>query len=283
MKKSILFFSIFFSTLFLIGCDEEKRFNGSPVGNLEIETLQGTITTPVTLALTDQLIPFTATLPRTFQDTVKVEATSISNSGRRIRAYVEILPNQLSGTGEIFAAGGALFNTTFDLSLTAIELNTVEKGKHYLMTSPVVPIQTGNTTIQDVDTNKLSVKLVWPNVSALNNLRFNIDKPGVLQDANVTSLPGSKTHFINVDNNGPNNNTSNSSAVGDYIFNISALTLITSPIDMPYRLVLVYPDGKEEVFDGVYPGLFVGAPLLPILKVKKETIDGKAVFSSMKL
>ncbi len=270
------------SLIFFIACDEGERFTGSPVGNLDIITLDATISSTSTLALTDQKIDFTVTLPRTFSDTVRVEASSISDSGRRTRGYVEILPNQLSGTGEINAAGGGTFNSTFDLFASAIELYTVEAGKHYLIKSNNVEIQTGNTTIQDANGSRLSVKLVWPNLSTSNNLRFNVDKP-TLPDANVTSLSGGKTHFINVDNAGPENTTTNSSAEGNYIFNISAIALTTSPIDMPYRLVLVYPDGKVDVFNGVYNGLTVGAPLLPVLQVNKTIVNGNAVFTATKL
>jgi hypothetical protein len=271
------------SLIFFIACDEGERFTGSPVGNLDIITLDATISSTSTLALTDQKIDFTVTLPRTFADTVRVEASSLSDSGRRTRGYVEIMPNQLTGTGEINAAGGGVFNSTFDLFVSAIELYTVEAGKHYLIKSNNIEIQTGNTTIQDANGARLSVKLVWPNFSTSNNLRFNVDKPEPLVDANVTSLSGGKTHFINIDNNGANNTTTNSSAEGEYVFKITALSLTTSPIDMPYRLVLVHPDGKTEVFNGVYPGLVVGAPLLPVLKVVKTGDKENAVFTATQL
>jgi hypothetical protein len=273
-----IFKIIYVSIVFLsIGCEEGERFSGSPVGTSEIITVDAIVAADVTSALTDQKVNFTVTLPRTFSDTVSVEATSISDSGRRTRAYAQILPNQLSGTGEINAAGGGIFDTTFDLYLTAIELFTVEKGKHYLIKSNNLEINTGNTTIQDVDTRRLSVKLVWPNFATNNNLRFNIDKP-TLGDANVTSLSGGKTHFFNVADS-PNNTTTNSAEVGDYTLNITAISLLTTPIDMPYRLVLVYPNGKVEVFNGVYPGLTVGSPLRAVLKINKSVVDGVVKFT----
>lgn len=283
MKKITKIFLFLSAIVFMVSCEQNERFTGSPVGNLEIVTIDANVSSTVSSALTDQKVDFTVTLPRTFADTVQVEATSISNSGRRTRAYVEVLPNQLTATGEINAAGGGIFNSTFDLFLSAIELYTVENGKHYLIKSNNLQIETGNTSIQDADGRRLSVKLVWPNFSTANNLRFNIDKPGALADANVNSISGGKTHVINIDNNGPNNSTSNSSAEGDYIFSISAISLTASPIDMPYRLVLVHPDGKVEVFNGVYPGLVVGAPLLPILRVNKTGNLADAVFTPTQL
>lgn len=281
MKKYFVFSFIFVFSLVFLSCEDNERFSGSPVGNQEIITLDAVVSTPATFALTNQEIDFTVTLPRTFADTVKVEATSISNSGRRTRAYVDVLPNQLTASGKINAAGGGIYNSSFNLFLSAIELFTVEQGKHYLIKSNSVQVNTGSTTIQDADGRRLSIKLVWENLSSSNNLRFNIVRPGA-SDANVTSLSGGKTHFINVDNSGTAS-TTNSYLEGEYVINITALSLTTSPIDMPYRLVLVHPNGKVEVFNGVYSGLVVGAPLLPILKVTKTGNLENAVFTATPL
>lgn len=281
MKKYFVFSFIFVFSLVFLSCEDNERFSGSPIGNQEIITLDAVVSTSATFALTNQEIDFTVTLPRTFADTVKVEATSISNSGRRTRAYVDVLPNQLTASGKINAAGGGIYNTSFNLFLSAIELFTVEQGKHYLIKSNSVQVNTGSTTIQDPDGRRLSIKLVWENLSSSNNLRFNIVRPGA-SDANVTSLSGGKTHYINVDNSGTAS-TNNSYLEGEYVINITALSLTTSPIDMPYRLVLVHPNGKVEVFNGVYSGLTVGAPLLPILKVTKTGNLENAVFTAAPL
>jgi hypothetical protein len=281
MKKYFVFSFIFLFSLVFFSCDENERFSGSPIGNQEIITLEAVVSTPATFALTNQEIDFTVTLPRIFADTVKVEATSISNSGRRTRAYVDVLPNQLTASGKINAAGGGIYNTSFNLFLSAIELFTVEQGKHYLIKSNSVQVDTGSTTIQDADGRRLSIKLVWENLSSSNNLRFNIVRPGA-SDANVTSLSAGKTHFINVDNSGTAS-TNNSYLEGEYVINITALSLTTSPIDMPYRLVLVHPEGKVEVFNGVYSGLVVGAPLLPVLKVTKTGNLENAEFTATPL
>jgi hypothetical protein len=45
-------------------------------------------------------------------------------------------------------------------------------------------------------------------------------------------------------------------------------------------MILVHPNGKLEVFEGVYEGLSSVSPLKPILKVTKEVIDGEVRYSA---
>ncbi len=282
MKNFKTIFSLLVAAIFAVSCSTDDKFSGSPEGNLDITTLVGIVSTPSISALTSQKIDFTATLPRTFTDTVTVEATTTAKSGGRTRAYVDILPGQLSATGQISAVGGAIFSTEFDLALTAINLKKVETGKHYLLTSNKIILKTGNSSIPDADPDKLIMRLVWPFPSATNKLKYNIDRPGIVPDANVLTLNSyGKVHYIN--NAGTTNSTNISSAEGDYIINISAEALTTSPIDMPYRMILVQPNGKVDVFEGVYTGLTVGAPLKPILKVNKTIVNGTAVFTATDL
>lgn len=279
-------------------CEKGSIYTGSPVDNtnLQIVTLVGDISTPVASALTDQKIPFSFDLKRTFADTVRVEATTLSNGGRRRKAFVEVLPGQQVGTGEILAAGGDIFNSTFSLALTAIELYTVEPGKHYLMASNVVNINTGNTSIPTDDSSRMQIKLAWPNASSTTNrLKLIIDRPGAVADA----VPGLTSTVIyhnitNVDAATPNT-PGTSNIAGEYILQISAIKLLSTPnsTNMPYRIVVNYPNGKVEVFEGVYNNLFADnpatttvneeSPLLPVLKITKTVTDGFVSFSAVKL
>ncbi len=281
MKNFIKIFSLLFTLSLFVSCNTDEKFSGSPEGNLEIITLKGTVTTHVTSALTSQKVPFTVTLPenKTFADTVTVEVSSTAKSGGRTRTSVDIMPGQSSATGEITAVGGSIFKTTFDLSLTAINLKTVEPGKHYLMTSDKVTIDTGNSSIPDSDSSRLIVRLLWPFPSATNKLKFVLDRPGTIADATVLTLNSyGKVHFLL--NNGTTNSANISTAEGDYIINITAEALTTSPVDLPYRLLLVHPDGKVEVFEGVYNALTTTSPLLPVLKINKTITNGVAVYTA---
>src|SRR6476620_3486470 len=173
----------------LVSCNEEDKYSGTPVGNQAIETIHATvelIDPSQTSYLTNQKIPFRVILPRTFADTVTVEATTLNKSGGRTRVSVDIMPGQTTSNAEniagkdpeIPAAGGAIFNTEMELFLSGIALKTVEPGKHYLLDSNRITLYTGNTTVPTDDINRLQIKFSWYNPSATrNNLRVFVDRP----------------------------------------------------------------------------------------------------------
>ncbi len=216
-NKSIYLLSLF--ALIFLSCSTDEKFSGSPVGNMQIETLTGTITTPAVNALTGQEIDFTASLPagKTFSDTVTVEVTTLRTDGGRIREYFDIMPGETSVTDKIEAVGGLVFNTTFERSMTAIELQTTEPGKHYLMTSNKVSVNTGSTGIPEVADDRLKVFLTWLNPKSNNKLRLSIDRP-TLADVVVTAFNGGREHVIR--NTGTTNSAALSSAIGEYVFSI---------------------------------------------------------------
>lgn len=284
MKINKIILSFLFLSTILFSCTKNEKFSGSPIGSLEVISLEGTVSTTAVAALTDQDIDFTATLPnnKVFADTVTIEASSIAKSGGRTKAYVDIMPGQSSATGKIKAVGGSIFSSSFDLTLTAINLQTVESGKHYLLGSNNVNIKTGNSTIPDVDPSRLIIKFAWLFPSTTNKLRLNIDRPGTIADANVFTLNSyGKIHYIK--NVGTTNNDNISTAEGDYVVNIAADgigSLINQPQDMPYRLILVHPDGKVQVFEGTYTGLTETSPLKAVLKINKTTTAGVVVYTA---
>jgi hypothetical protein len=268
-----------------VSCEDDKKFSGSPVDNLQIITLQGSISTPALSALTEQEIDVTASLPsnKTFNDTVTVEVSSIAKSGGRTIKAIDILPGQSSGTGKIEAVGGSIFNTTFDLKLTAIKLKTSESGKHYLITSPTVTLRTGNPTAPAANPEALIVRFVWPFPALKKNLRLFVDKPAPFADVNVNTLNSyGKQHTIN--NEGTANDLNVSSANGEYIFRtavVSPTSLEIQPVDVPYRMIVVFPNGDIKVFEGVYEGLTTTSPLRSILKVNKSTsVDGVVTYTA---
>jgi len=273
-------------------CEEGDVFTGTPLDdpNQQIVTLDAVVSTTTTVALTDQKIPFTVQLPMTFTDTVRVEATTLSDGGRRRRAYLEILPNTSTATGDILAAGGDIYSSKFTLALTAIEFYNGVPGIHYLLKSNVIQINTGSTVVPDNDLSRLQIKLAWPNASSTTNrLRLSIDRPDALTDA-VPNLTGSFiAHTIRIENavSSGSNTSANTTTIpggGDFILSINAILLVTSPFDMPYRLVINYPNDTVEVFEGVYNGLEVGSPLKPIAKISKIVAeDGSVSFTTTPL
>jgi hypothetical protein len=172
---------------------DEEKYSGTPVGNLELITLTGEVRTNVTSALTNQKIPFEIDLlGKTFADTVTVEATTLNLGGGRTRVSVDVMPGQTIATGEIPAAGGAIFNTTMELFLSGIALKRTEPGKHYLMKSNVISINTGSTSVPTDDNSRLQIRFAWYNPSTTrNNLKVFVDRPnGSAYQSAVNSASG---------------------------------------------------------------------------------------------
>lgn len=158
---------------------DEEKYSGTPVGNLELITLTGEVRTNVTAALSNQKIPFEIDLlGKTFADTVTVETTTLNLGGGRTRVSVDVMPGETTATGEIPAAGGAIFNTTMKLFLSGIALKRTEPGKHYLLKSNVVTINTGSTTVPSDDNTRLQIRFAWYNPATdRNNFRVFVDRP----------------------------------------------------------------------------------------------------------
>jgi hypothetical protein len=283
--KAILFMSLLAAAF--TSCEEDdEKFSGSPVGNNNIETLHAVLDTgddltDVDFALTDQEIDFKVTLPHTFSDTVNVEVTTISDSGRRVRESIEIKPDSIFKRGKIRAAGGAIFDTNFKMYVSGIALQTPEPfGTHYLMDSNEITIGTGSSVIPDQDLNRLKIKIVWPNVSASNSLQLVIGRPTLADVPQNQLAADGRQHLINVTNTSSTNSGAISTIPGEYTFKIKALALPAEPVDMPYRVIIVYPDGKSKVFSGVLNNLTVATPLTDVLKVTKNA-DGTFVLTDL--
>jgi hypothetical protein len=275
--------------LFLCSCSTDDRFSGSPVGNLEIVTLQGIISSPYTqadsIALPGQDFDFTAKLPEgvTFTDTVEVEVTTLRSDGRRTRKIFDILPGQTSVTDKIGAAGGLIYDTSMEMFISAINLQTVDAGKHYLIESNKLVIKTGNTSVPAAESDRLKVIFTWPNPRTQNKIGFFIDRPnppGIVDSVNSQFNSDANGKPYTILNSGGTASKIQSSDNGEYIFSIGGgegCTLLQEPIDMAYRFVIVFPDGKVKVIQGTYFGLtenILNSPLIPIFKINKEILAG---------
>jgi len=186
-NNKIIYFLLVLAGLFFASCEsDEVKYSGTPVGNQQIITLQGVITTPITDALPNQKVPFTVELPRAFKDTVNVEVTTLSLSGTRTRVSVEFLPNETVVTDDIPAVGGAIFNNTFEMYISGFNIRHTEPGIHYLIESNRITINTGNSAVPGDDSSKFQVSMFWPN-SAQNDFRIWVDKPN---GVSYESAPG---------------------------------------------------------------------------------------------
>jgi hypothetical protein len=294
-KISKILFLIAFVT-FVFSCSTDEKFSGSPVGNVEIVTLNATVATTTTNALGTQEVDVTITLPdnKTFVDTVSIEVTTLRQNGvGRTRGYIEIMPGENTATGKVEAVGGEFFTGTFSMFLTAINLQTVEVGRHYLITSNKIDINTGDTGLLTTQEDRLRIGVAWPNaisevvdgVLQKNTMKVSIDRPTLADIAIFNVSPGfGKLHAISVE--GTTNSPALSSAAGEYIFSVGGDgpgSLFEESQDFPYRLVIRFPDAEVKIFEGVYLGFNSSSPLVPVLKVVKTVVDGATTFTVERL
>jgi hypothetical protein len=293
MKKYTYIFLFSLIALTVISCTTDDKFSGSPVGNQEVVTLEGTISTSVENALIDQEVEFTASLPdgKVFNDTVTIEVTTLRTDGGRVRDYYDIMPGETSVTDKIKAVGGLVYDTTFTLSITAINLQTVEPGIHYLITSNKISINTGNTGIPTVADDRLKIRFTWENVRTNNKFRCWIRKPGTTADIDGNDFTeGSATssggidHVIKTVSSNNAGGASLSSREGEYIFRLASDQQLVSPENKKYRIILVYPNGDVTVYNGVFENLTLGSPeRKDVLKITKVGSGDNAVFTAEQL
>jgi len=271
MKNLKTLFFVGFLILAFCGCEsDDEKYNGSPVGKDEIITLDALLETSVTAVMSNQKIPFKVTLPKAFADTVSVEVSTTNKSGVSTRVSVDVMPGKLTPdtVQEVAAAGGAIYNSELEMSVTAILLNTVEPGKHYLMKSNVIKLATGNTPVPSSNNTRLQLRFAWPDAnSTLNNIRLNIRRPD-----GTSAAPPALDNASNGGSNGYRNfNILNDDTAipGEYIFSIVANRLVTTPFDLPYRFIVRFPDGSSKLIQNVYPGLTLLSPERAVLKVTK--------------
>lgn len=287
MKKYTYLFLFGLISLSIVSCSTDDKFTGSPVGNQEIVTLTGTISTTVENALTDQEVEFTASLPegKVFNDTVTVEITALRSDGGRVREYYDFMPGETSITEKIAAVGGLIYDTKFSLSMTAIKLQTEEPGIHYLMTSNQISINTGNNSIPETEDDRLIIRFVWESPSATNKFKCWIKKPGVANDIEGNNFTGTSIeHVIKTVSTTSNGNGSLSSKEGEYIFKLAADQQPVSPENKKYRIILVFPNGDVTVYNGVFENLTQGSlDKKDVLKITKVGSGNDAVFTSEQL
>ena len=282
--KNLYIMTLFFGIVIsILSCSTDEKFTGSPIDSgLNIITLEGIVSADVDESqtiLTGQKLDFTVMLPenKVFTDTVTVEVSSVAQSGVRTRAYVDVMPGESSASGEINAVGGSVFNTTFDMTITAIKLQTVEPGIHYLMKSNTRTFKTGNTGIPATDSNLLKIRVISELATTTNRFKLLIDRPGSGADGTGSFNNGVVSHNLQTGPSGTEN-SSQSFGQGEYTFSLAAQALPSASEDKEYRILIVFPNGDVKVYDGVYGGLTLLSPPKPVLKVTKTGTGLDAVF-----
>ncbi|MCZ8198102.1 MAG: hypothetical protein O9267_10880 [Flavobacterium sp.] len=289
--KKIFYFLAIFSTIFFYNCETNEKFTGSPVGNQEIITLDAIISSNVEFATSGQDVEFNFVLPRTFKDTATVEVTAVNSEGGRTRKKVDIMPGQVSPLPsevvKITSPGsGDMFFSQFEMSITAISLKHAEIGKHYLIKSNVLSIETGKAgSITATNAARLSVELVWPSYSGTNDVALKIQKPSGTVVEPTSQQSGGKLHSIRVSNTPilSDSDINNSNAEGEYVFSMTGRNLAISPQNMPYIVIVVFPNGDRKFYTGTYENLYVDAPLKNLIKVTKNPVGATEPFTVSEL
>ena len=283
------------SVLFSCGNDDNK-FTGSPIDTMAIETITGTVSTDTNFALLGQTINFTATLPQGFrdtvQDTVTVEASTLTLGGSLRRGTVDILPGHDSATGEItVGGGGGGFDLTFDLALTGIKLKKEVPGKHYLIKSNTITVASGNSSVPAENDSKLQIRVSWENLTNPNIIRAKVVRPsGIVTSLNPEGSPltsryyfVSNSQLINQNGNPTPEGPSYGYTEGVYKIKIgvdSTVDLVSDPVNLKYRVTVRFPNKDVEVFNGVYQNLSGTSGYKDVLQFTKTGFGDNAQYTN---
>jgi hypothetical protein len=302
MKTSYKFLVLLGTALFFSSCDEGDVFTGSPVGtNVQFETIQGTITTTETHAVSGEIIPITVSIPNAFPFEVKVQAMAfLPNTNKRTTKTVLIPAGATSADSTMQVPGAEQsdlpFHMNLELSLVAITtgdevLPTGFAGKQYKLTSDKVVLDFGDSSLPALNANRLIVKFdfEFPNNGnpSSNNLNLSFKKNGVITaigNSSATSAPvfGTLTASARYETVNFNNAVAED---GTYTLSAFAQKLKSTPSDVDYRFVVRFPNDVSKVYSGTLTGLTVGnaASAIPVLQIVKSTIDGVAHYDVTQL
>lgn len=278
-------------------CDEGEVFTGAPDSSkLQFETLQGTIATSENSVVSGQQFPITVSIPQSFDVDVNIEVIAfLSNINKRTRRTFTILAGETSVDGIMTAPSGDQgsvilpFSQELTVYMSAINSKPAITsdgvaplgfaGKQYTITSNTLTLDYGDSVFGGVNSNRLAIRLDWANPPANSNPVFNNLNLRLKLDGNVITV------FPNAQTTMPIHGTTTSSARyeslnflstaidGTYTVEIFAakLTSSTSPVDVPYRFTVRFPDESVRTFSGTLLGMTVGtaATAIPKLQIVK--------------
>jgi hypothetical protein len=292
MKKYNVFTLIIFSLLIILSsCDKSDVFTGSPVGtNVEFVNLVGVISSPETKVAASQNFPITVTLPQSFAVEVTIQTTAfLANINKKTTKSVVIPAGQTTITYDITAPGGDLtplpFNMNLEVFLTAITTSGVEpsgfSGKQYTLTSNKLNLDYGDTGTQALNINRLGVRFDFPfppgSGLTYNNLNIVVKRNGV-----VIPVPAGSTNTVNGSTAAfaryETVNILNTALDAIYTIEVYSVVQIATPINMPYRFTIRYPNDSSKTYAGIIPSMTIGNQASAIKKIEiiKSTVAGKA-------
>ncbi len=273
MKYINKFTILLFATIFVACSPDDDKFSGSPVDNLNIIELTGSISTAETAVVAGQNFMVTVTIPQTFETDVLVEAMA-SVEGNVTTASILVPAGATSGSGLIAAPAGALaaimpFNNNLSLKINAIVLTEVQLGNHYLLSSPSINIDFGDSLMPDPNISRLTIRFDWegPYGGGENDLDLYLFGSGGLVAQSET---GSRYENVVLSNN---------AADGTYTLSVGAFTVVNPNIDIPYRFMFRFPDNTTKTIVGVFPALNAGDFINDVVTIVKTTnVDGDAEY-----
>jgi len=309
MKILNKIFALLLLSVCVMSCDDEGEvFSGSPAGtNVKFETIVATVATSETNVVAGQSFPITLTIPNAFPVDVSIEVVAfLPNSNKRSRKYVIIKAGETQKEDTMNAPNadtGAIlpFNLTVNLYLNAIANAFGEEirgfsGVQYSLTSNVIELGYGDSSIVTANSNRFGVRLDWPgpygtgtNVNDLNIRVIRADNSVVtVATPTATTQPIHGSPFY-ATSSVPSQFNSQfaryetvnflSTAPNDvYTIEIYATKLVTTPTSLPYRFTIRFPDEKTKVFAGVLENLVVtpASGGVAKLRITKTTVDGIA-------
>jgi hypothetical protein len=295
MKIKYKIFLLLVSSLFVNSCDKGDVFTGSPVNsNVEFVTLNGTVSTPDAFVVGSQDLPITVTIPQAFDVDVNVQVTAfVPNINRKSTKTVLFHAGLTTVDSTIKLPAGDSTELPFDLNLqlyltgittaptTDITIPSGFKGKQYIMTSNIVDLNYGDSPLGATNSKRCAIRFDYPDFikattppipTSYNNLNIRLKKDGV-----VTPVSGNSTQPINGTTTSPIRgeavNFLDTATDGTYTIEVFAVKLITSPVDLPYRFTIRFPENTSKIIRGVLPALTLGtvSTAIPKLKIERTT------------
>lgn len=280
MKKiQYLAIAAIFSTLFSNCDDTESKFSGSPVGNNDIIALVGSVSTEETVVSSNQLFKIVVTIPQTFDTDVNIEAETTTDFGSKRKALIVIPAGQTSAEGRI-SAPSAIVNANFTqemkLQLNSIVLAKAVAGTIYSISSPIVNLMLGETTLPVSNSSRCIVKFDWQGPWGSegnplnNNMNLVVKRDGVIFNQGIP--PATAIQNLKSGDRDESFSIVDTFPDGLYSFEPFALSLNVPGFEnLPYRFVVVFPDDTAKTYQSSYSGLT--SPSLPTekFKINKKT------------
>lgn len=272
MKTNIKFISkIAFSALLIsstISCEDDDPLSagdGDPLNENVIE-LVGTISTDQPDIGESNFLPFSVNLPQSFSSDATVTARVLLDNGRVSTGTAVVASGQTDGSGLIqippddgFFSAALKDDNAGTLTITAIALDSLERGNAYVISSNVEDINIWART--EPALGGLNIVTDWIDADT-----FDIDSE-VIDEAFTTifetGASGSRFEADLFQNAGRED--------GNYDVYLTIFSGDTAGVEIPYVVNFTRPDGTLVSITGTLPE---GAPLgtrIPVARFSRVT------------